>query len=76
MKTDTCLTCVATAECTGFRKLTCRWCEEGHPPYHPRERNPQGAFNFDPDDHNPEPLSTRFQEASHLTSLRRGVEAR
>jgi hypothetical protein len=27
-KTGACLTCQATAECTGFKKLVCRWCEE------------------------------------------------
>ena len=27
-ETGACLTCQATAECTGFRKLLCRWCED------------------------------------------------
>lgn len=27
-ETGACLTCQATAECSGFKKLVCRWCEE------------------------------------------------
>lgn len=27
-KTGACLTCQATAECSGYTKLICRWCEE------------------------------------------------
>lgn len=41
-----CETCLATAECSGYRRLVCRWCEEGRPPYRPVAREAQIELNL------------------------------
>lgn len=41
MARPTCETCIAVAECSGYRVLRCRWCREGLPPYQPQARDPQ-----------------------------------